>query len=194
MLELQFLALLNMLNTWGTAPVIATQTVAADAPMVHALLADPANQRYLAAGMAPLRRAHVTMSPKAGRLYRRATVKLCGRDVLRITWLFAPGRGTTEIHLAVQAESDGILVRLAWLAARRRLRPRVEAALSGLAEAARRAAEAVEPPVPSATTASGTPPAAARLTSTSASTTVISPRRRRATPPSLTLARRPPRA
>jgi hypothetical protein len=178
MLELQFLALLNMLNNWGTAPVIATQTVAADAPMIHALLSDPANERHLAAGIAPLRRAHVTMSPKAGRLYRRATVKLGGRDVLRVTWLFAPGRGTTDIDLTVQTESDSVLVRLAWLAARHRLRPRLEAALSGLAEAARLAAESVEPEPPAAP---AVPVVSAPAPLETRSLTITSPRRRSGT-------------
>jgi hypothetical protein len=141
MLELQFLALLNSLLNWGTAPVFATRAVAADAPTVHGLLSDPAHARELAAGIPPLLRARVRMTPNAGPRFRRATVQLAGRDVLRLTWLIVPGRGSTEIDLAAQLESDGVLARLVLKVARHRLRRHLERALGGLAEAARRTAE-----------------------------------------------------
>jgi hypothetical protein len=141
MLELQCLALLNSLMNWGTAPVFATRAVAADAPTVHVLLSDPAHERALAAGIPATLRPRVRMSPKAGPRFRHASVQLAGRDTLWLTWLVVPGRGSTEVELAAQLESDGILARLVLRASRRRLRRHLELALGALAEAARRTAE-----------------------------------------------------
>lgn len=141
MFELTLLALLNSLTNWGTAPVIATRTVAADAPTVHALLCDPASQARLVAGVNPLLRPHVRPSKTSNPRFLHAHVQLGHRNLLWITWLLTPGRGTTEVDLAAQTESRGILARVLLLAGRRQLRRHLEMTLTSIGAAASDAAE-----------------------------------------------------
>jgi hypothetical protein len=149
MLELAPIVLLNRLTNWGTAPVIATRAVAADVSTVHALLADPVNQRHLVTGVSPRLRPRVRMSARVGPRHLHASVLLGRRDLLWITWLLTPGRGTTEIDLAAQLGSHRVLARLVLLACRRRLLRQLEQALGQLAEVARRGAEECAEPEPS---------------------------------------------
>lgn len=136
MFELTLLALLNSLKNWGTAPVIATRTVPADAPAVLAMLADPASQSRLVAGVNPRLRPHVRACKTSNPRFLHAQVQLRQRNMLWITWLLTPGRGTTEVDLAAQAESRGILARVLLLAGRRQLRRHLEGTLSAIAAAA----------------------------------------------------------
>lgn len=141
MVELTLIALLNRLMNWGKAPVIATRTVAADAPALHALLSDRACQSRLVAGVSPLLLPDVRPSPASNPRFLHCHVRLARRDVLWITWLLTPGRGTTELDLAAQADSDSIVMRLLMLAGRRPLRRRLERTLAAVATLARDGAE-----------------------------------------------------
>jgi hypothetical protein len=144
MFELTLLALLNSLMNWGTAPVIATRTVAADAPTVHALLSDPASQARLVAGVNPLLRPHVRPGKTSNPRFLHTHVQLGHRNMLWITWLLTPGRGTTEVDLAAQTESRGILARVLLLAGQRQLRRHLEVTLSSIGAATLQAAEDLE--------------------------------------------------
>ena len=144
MFEIPLLALMNTMANWGTAPVIATRAVPADAPALHALLDDAGFQRRLVAGVGPWLHPQVQLAPRSGERYLHATVRLLGHDVLWITWLLTPGRGTTELDLAAQLQPDGIGARLVLLAGRRRLRRHLAAILDEVAAIARRAAEDLE--------------------------------------------------
>ena len=144
MFEIALLALMNTVANWGTAPAIATRVVPADAPDLHTLLEDPAFQHRLVAGVSPLLRPRVPLSPRSGSPYLHATVWLLDHDVLWMTWLLTPDRGTTEIDLAAQLQPDGIAARLVWLATSRRLRRRLAAVLEDVAAVTRRAAEDLE--------------------------------------------------
>lgn len=144
MFELTILALLNSVMNWGTAPVTATRTVATDAPTVHALLSDPASQACLVAGINPLLRPHVRPSKTSNPRFLHAHVQLGHRNMLWITWLLTPGRGTTEVDLAAQTESRGILARVLLLAGRRQLRRHLEMTLGSIGAAASDAAENLE--------------------------------------------------
>ena len=141
MFEIPLLALMNTMANWGTAPVIATRVVPADAPALHALLGDAGFQRRLVAGVCPWLQPEVRLAPRSGERYLHATVRLLGRDVLWITWLLTPGRGTTELDLAAQLEPDGIGARLVLRAARRRLQRHLAAVLDDVAGVARCVAE-----------------------------------------------------
>jgi hypothetical protein len=69
-------------------------------------------------------------------------IRLRGRDALWITWMLTPRRGTTEVDLAAQVQSRGVLVRLVLaLGGRRLLARRLHATLQTLAGLAHRAAE-----------------------------------------------------
>lgn len=144
MFELTLLALLNSLMNWGTAPVIATRTVAADAPTVHALLSEPASQACLVAGVNPLLRPHVRPTKTSNPRFLHTHVQLGNRNMLWITWLLTPGRGTTEVNLAAQTESRGILARILLLAGRHQLRRHLEATLGSIGAAASDSAENLE--------------------------------------------------
>lgn len=186
MFELTLLALLNSLMNWGTAPVFATQTVSADAPTVHALLSDPASQACLVAGINPLLRPQVRLSKTANPRFLHTHVQLGHRNMLWITWLLTPGRGTTEVDLAAQTESRGILARVLLLAGRRQLRRHLEATLSSIGAVASDAAENLE------NVATTTPPTTRQAppTQTTATPTPRCRRRRRSHAPKRS-ARRP---
>lgn len=143
-MELAFLVLLNRLMNWGRAPVIATRAIAADAEKLRALVSDPAAERRIIDGVG-LRvppRAHVEPS----RSDRVVTVRLTlgRRDLLWLTWILSPNRGTTEVDLAAQLPSRALLARLLMvLGGRRWLRHRLEDTLRALAAVAHIAAEDV---------------------------------------------------
>ena len=149
MIELTLLALLNRMMNWGLAPLIATRTVAADAPTLHRLLCDPANQLRLV-GRAP---RNVDVDVRPGASGRMLSVQLLygGRTALSLSWILSGGRGTTEVDLAVQFETRGIATRLALvLGGRRWLARRVDDALARLAQICARAAEDVVAETPPA--------------------------------------------
>lgn len=144
MIELTFLALLHRLMNWGVTPLIATRTVAADAAALHRFLCDPANQPRLLGGR-PRGLAARTRAAASGRVI---TVELVrgDRTLLWLTWILSPGRGTTEVDLAVQFETRGLATRLALvLGGRRWLAHRIDAALGRLGRMCARAAEEVVP-------------------------------------------------
>jgi hypothetical protein len=133
MIELTALALLMRIAGLGYEPVIATRTVCAGLDALHAVLADPRNYHGAA-----------TVRPSSSAQVVVVRVRVGRRRVLRYTWILGPGRGTTEVDLAVQVESHGPAVRLALLlGGRRRLRHRVETTLCTLARSAADAAEQV---------------------------------------------------
>lgn len=142
MVELAILALLNRLMNWGCAPVIATRAIAADAAALRALVSDPNGQWRLVAGVSPLLRPHASAGTSASSRLVPVRVRLGGRDVLWITWILTPRRGTTEVDLAAQFESRGLFTRVALvLGGRRWLRSRLDATLDTLAALAHCAAE-----------------------------------------------------
>jgi hypothetical protein len=145
MIELAILALLNRLMNWGCAPVIATRLIAADAAALRALVADPSGQWRVVAGVPALLRPHASVGTSASLRLVPVRVQLGHRDVLWITWILTPRRGTTEVDLAAQVESRGLLTRLALaLGGRRWLRHRLDATLATLAALAHCAAEDVD--------------------------------------------------
>ena len=142
MVELAVLALLNRLMNWGRAPVIATRVIAADAPVLLALVSDPNGQWRLVAGVSPLLRPRANVATSASSRLVPVRVQLRGRDVLWITWILTPRRGTTEVDLAAQIESHGLFARLLLtLGGRRWLQHRLEVTLDTLATLAHCAAE-----------------------------------------------------
>ncbi|MEA2218121.1 MAG: hypothetical protein QOJ35_747 [Solirubrobacteraceae bacterium] len=157
MVGLAALALVNSVVNWGRAPVIASRLVAADAATLSSLVADPACQWRLVDGVSPLLRPHAQVAPSANPRFVHARVLLGRRDVLWITWILTPRRGTTEVDLAGQLQSHAILARLVLMAGGRRwLRHRLDATLGTLAALAVRAAEDLDdaerhaaPPAPS---------------------------------------------
>ncbi len=121
MIELTLLALINRLTNWGLAPVIVSRTVAADAATLRGVLPDAGGEQRLA-----------------------------GQRVW-VTWLLTPGRGTTEVDLAVQFESRGLATRLLLaLGGRRWIAARLNVALAALATTCARAAEDLTEPPPCA--------------------------------------------
>ena len=145
MVELTFIALMNRLMNWGRAPVIATRAIVADAATLLSLISDPASQWRIVENVSPrLRpRAHVQPSRSTGLVYVR--VQLGRHDVLWVTWILTPRRGTTEVDLAAQLESRSVLARLMLVfGGRLWLRHRLERTLSTLAALAHRAAEDVD--------------------------------------------------
>lgn len=142
MVELAPFALLGTLHEWGREPVVATRVAAADAATLRALVADPASQWRLVAGISPRLRVSARVSPSRHPRFVHAVVRVGRRDVLWITWILTPGRGTTEVDLVAQLESRSLLLRLvAALGGRRCVRHRLETALGTLAALALRAAE-----------------------------------------------------
>jgi len=168
MFELTVLALLNSLMNWGTAPVMATRTVAADATTVRALLSDPANQACLVAGVNPLLRPHICLTKTSNPRFLHTRVQLGHHNMLWVTWLLTPGRGTTEVDLAAQTESRAILPRILLLAGRGQLRRQLEMALSSIGAAATDAAEGLENVAP---TTSRTTPTSRQARPTQTTTT-----------------------
>lgn len=142
MVELIVLALASRLMNWGCGPVIATRIVAADAPTLRAVIADPASQWRLVAGVSSRLRPRAHVVPTSSERVVPVRVQLGRRDVLWITWILSPGRGTTEVDLAAQIESHGPIARLVLaLGGRRWLAHRLEATLGTLARLAICAAE-----------------------------------------------------
>lgn len=142
MVEIAALALLNILHEWGRAPVIASRVVAADAETLHRLVSDPASQWRLVAGVSPLLAPRARLARSCHPRFVHASVSIGRRDALWITWILTPRRGTTEVDLAAQIDSDALLARLvAALGGRRLLRHHLDATLDTLAALALRAAE-----------------------------------------------------
>jgi hypothetical protein len=133
MIELAALTLFIRIANLGYEPVIATRVVCAGLDTLHTFLADPRNYR----GTARVR-------PSSSREVVAVTASFGPRRVVRYTWILTPGRGTTEVDLAVQIESRGPAVRLVLLLGGRRwLRRRVETMLAALARVTADAAEQV---------------------------------------------------
>lgn len=142
MIELAFLVLLNRLTNWGRAPVIATRAIAADASKLLALVSDPAGERRIIDGIGLRLRPHAHVEPSRSERVVSVRVTLGRRDLLWITWILTPRRGTTEVDLAAQLESRAVLARLAMvLGGRRWLLHRLEDTLGALAALAHCAAE-----------------------------------------------------
>jgi hypothetical protein len=142
MVELTLLTLLYRLMNWGRAPVIATRSIVADAATLLALVADPAAQWRIVDGISPILRAHAHVEPSRSSRLVTVCVRLGHRDVLWVTWMLTPNRGTTEVDLAAQLASRSILARLVLLfGGRCWLRHRLEHTLSSLATLAHSAAE-----------------------------------------------------
>jgi len=145
MIELTLLAVMNRLMNWGRAPVIATRSIAADTAALLALVSDPAGQGRIVDGVSSLLHPHAQVQPSRSSRLVTVRVRLGRRDVLWLTWLLTPRRGTTEVDLAAQPESRSVLARLVLLLGGRRwLRRRLEHTLSGLAALAHCAAEHVD--------------------------------------------------
>ena len=159
MIELAFLAAWNRLMNWGLTPIIATRTVAADGDVLRAFLSTAANQWRLVRGCAALEaagkhchgglplplgarlRAGLSVKPRTARVLE-VEVKLGRRTIAWATWIVTPGRGTTDVDLAVQLESRGLAARLALLLGGRRwIGRRLELALATLATTAAHVAE-----------------------------------------------------
>lgn len=137
MIELAALTLSLRIANFGYEPVIVTHVVPTGLPTLRSFLSDPRNY----AGAAQVR-------PSSSARVVAVRVWFGPRRVVRYTWILSPGRGTTEVDLAAQIESRGILVRVALLLGGRRwLRRRLETMLATLARAGADAAEQV-PSVP----------------------------------------------
>jgi hypothetical protein len=145
MIELTLLTLLNRLMNWGRAPVIATRAIVADAATLLALVSDPAAQWRIVEGVSPRLRPHAHVEQSRSARLVPVRVQLGRRDVLWITWILTPRRGTTEVDLAAQLQSRSLLARLALLLGGRRwLRHRLDHTLGTLAALAHCAAEDVD--------------------------------------------------
>ena len=141
MIELTFLALMNRLMNWGRTPVIASRTIAADAARLLTLVSDPAAQRQIVESVSR-RRLRAYVEPRRSKKLVSVRVRRGQRDVLWLTWILTPRRGTTEVDLAAQVESRSIAVRLVLLLGGRRwLRRRLERTLGALGTLAHCAAE-----------------------------------------------------
>jgi hypothetical protein len=142
MIDLALVILFDRLLNWGLQPVIAGRVIAADAPTLRALVADPAAQWRLIDRVSARLRPQVNVEPGRSPRVVRVRVRLGRRDVLWITWLLPAGLGTTEVTLAAQFESRGMVTRLTLLLGGRAwLRRRLEATLDDLASLALCAAE-----------------------------------------------------
>jgi len=145
MFELPALALINQLANAGLAPVIVSRVVAADASSVHALVSDQAGQRRIEAQVPARVRPRARAIPGASSRVVGVSVRLAGHDVLRLTWIFSPGRGTTDVDLAAKLQSRGITARLMLLLGGRRwLRRRLDAVVADVAAHALRVAEGLD--------------------------------------------------
>jgi hypothetical protein len=142
MIELTILAVLNLLMNWGRGPVIASRVVAADAILLRALLVDPASQARAVASVSALLRPGTHDATRGTARVIAVPARFGHRDVLWLTWILTPRCGTTELDLAAQLESEGLLARLALLfGGRRWLRHRLETILGNVAAAAHSATE-----------------------------------------------------
>jgi hypothetical protein len=145
MIELTLLTLLNRLMNWGRAPVIATRSIVADAATLFALVSDPAAQWRIVEGVSPRLRPHAHVEQSRSARLVPIRVQLGRRDVLWVTWILTPRRGTTEVDLAAQLHSRSLVARLVLLfGGRRWLRHRLEHTLGTLAALAHCAAEDVD--------------------------------------------------
>src|SRR5215218_4220698 len=168
MVELAFLSLWNRLVNWGLAPIIATRAVAADGRALRSVLSEPAGQWHLANGFAEIDalqsanerctarlrlplglhvRASLCAAPRTPRVLE-SDLAIGDRTIGWATWILSPGRGTTEVDLAVQLASRGLATRL-WLllGGRRWIARRLDMALATLATTTARALEhRVTPP------------------------------------------------
>ncbi|MEA2243302.1 MAG: hypothetical protein QOD24_2858 [Solirubrobacteraceae bacterium] len=134
MIELSALAFLFRLMNLGCEPVIATRVVAADHRTLRRVLSDPASYD----GEARVR-------PSSSARVVAVRVRFGRRRIVRYTWILSPGRGATEVDLAAQVESCGIVVRLALLLGGRRwLRRRLDAILATVASVAADGARPIE--------------------------------------------------
>ena len=178
MIELTFIVLLNRLVNWGLQPIVATRTVAADGPALHALLGNAASQWRLAGSFAPVLALHgagdrcdarlrlpfgarvpASLLVTPGRRGRLVTseIRLGDRTVAWATWILSPDRGTTEVDLAIQLESRSLLTRMVLLLGGRRwIARRLKTALATLGIVSLRVAEDVVA-TPAATPARATP-------------------------------------
>jgi hypothetical protein len=142
MVQITLLILLHRLRNGGFSPVLATRVVAADGPTLRVLVSDPASQWRLVSGVSSRLRPQAYVEPTSSSRLVTVRVQLRGRDALWITWIFSPGRGTTEVDLAAQVESRGLVARIALLLGGRIwLRHRLESTLGELAQLAICAAE-----------------------------------------------------
>jgi hypothetical protein len=168
MIELAFLALWDRLVNWGLAPIVATRAVAADGRALRSVLSQSANQWRLANGFAEIDalqpanerctarlrlplglhvRASLSAAPRTPRVLV-TDLAIGDRPIGWATWILSPGRGTTEIDLAVQLASRSLATRL-WLllGGRRWIARRLDMALATLATTTARALEhGVTPP------------------------------------------------
>lgn len=141
MIEIVFLALVQRVMNWGLSPIIATRRVAAEMPVLRRLLSDPASQVRLASG-GGARRARVLVRPSASERVVSSELRIGRRTFAWLTWILSADRGTTEVDLALQLESRGIVARLFVLFGGRRLiARRLDAALAALGAAAVHVAE-----------------------------------------------------
>jgi hypothetical protein len=123
MIELAALTLFLRIASFGYAPVIVTRVVPAGLQTLHDFLSDPRNY----AGLAQVR-------PSSSARVVAVRVSFGPRRVVRYTWILSPDRGATEVDIAAQIETRGILVRLALLLGGRRwLRRRLETMVAALA-------------------------------------------------------------
>lgn len=122
MIDLALLVIANRVGGRGPGPIIATRILAANGDVLRDHLCSPANQWRLAstfADIVALRPAgercdarlrlalgvrchaslHVKANPAAGVL--RTAVRVGFRTVAWVTWILTPGRGTTELDVAV---------------------------------------------------------------------------------------------
>lgn len=142
MIELAFLVLLNRLMNWGRTPVIATRAIAADAKQLLALVSDPAGERRIIDGIGLRLRPQAHVEPSRSERIVSVRLTLGRRDLLWLTWILTPRRGTTEVDLAAQLQSRALLARLVMLLGGRRwLLHRLEDTLGALAAVAHCAAE-----------------------------------------------------
>lgn len=147
MVELAFLSLRNRLMTWGCAPAIASRAILADAATLLAIVSDPGGQWRIVDGVSPRLRPTATVQPSASERVVRVRVQAAGHDVLWVTWLLSPRRGTTDVDLAAQTDSTSLFTRLVLLLGGRRwLRRRLEHTLNTLALIAHIAAEVRDDP------------------------------------------------
>ena len=123
----------------GYEPVIATRVMAADLDALRAFASDPANYD----GDARVR-------PSSSARVVVVRVRYGPRRVVRYTWMLSPDRGTTEVDLAVQVESCGIIYRAALLlGAKRWLQRRLQLTLATVSRITVAAAEEIDnEPVP----------------------------------------------
>jgi hypothetical protein len=142
MIELAIFMFVSRLCNWGCGPVIASRVVAMDDATLRAAVAAPAAQWRLVGAVSPRLRPRAHVIPTRSERVVPVRISLGRHEVLRVTWVLAPARGTTEVDLVAQPQSRAILVRLALVCGVRRwLRHRLEAALETVAALALSVAE-----------------------------------------------------